>query len=107
MSALALMMTRPRPVENASRIPLVPQIMPPVGKSGPDMLHQLRYCDLGVVEQCDGCVDGFREVMRRYVGGHAYGDSLRSVDEQVGESSRKHERLLTCVVVVGLEVDCF
>jgi len=41
----------------------------------------------------------------RDVGGHADGDALGAVDQQVREAGRQHQRLAPALVVVGLEVD--
>ena len=42
--------------------------------------------------------------MGRHVGGHAHGDTRRTVDEKVGDTGGKHYRLLGGIIVVGLEV---
>ena len=49
-------------------------------------------------------VDHLTHVVRRDVGGHAHGDALAAVDQQVGESGRQHNRLLVLAVVVADEV---
>ena len=59
-----------------------------------DELHQLVGRRLRVVDQVDGGVDHLAEVVRRDVGGHADGDALAAVDQQVGEPRRQHRRLL-------------
>ena len=50
-------------------------------------------------------VDDLAEVVRRDVGGHADGDALAAVDQQVGEPRRQHRRLLAAAVVGRLHVD--
>ena len=57
-------------------MPCRPRMKPPVGKSGP--VHDLE--DLGervwrVLDQLDGGVDDFGEIVRRNVGGHADRDA--------------------------------
>ena len=99
-------MTLPRPVRYASRMPKRPQIVPPVGKSGPGMyLHELVEVDLPGC-RCRrprrrrprrGCAAGSRR--------HPDGDPPGAVDQQVGELSRQDPWLLVLLVVVGLEVD--
>ena len=68
-------------------------------------LHQLLRADLGVVEHKARRVDGFTEVVRRYVGGHADRDAVRAVDQQVREARGKNLGFLQAFVVVGLEID--
>ena len=46
-----------------------------------------------------------REVVRRNLGGHADGDAVGAVDEQVGELARQDERLAVLAVVVVDEID--
>ncbi len=58
-----------------------------------------------MVDQMDDRVDHFTEVVRRDVGGHADGDALAAVDEQVGEPGGQHFGLLGAAVVVGHHVD--
>src|SRR5690606_34842018 len=72
-----------------------------------NVLHQPVDVDPWVVDQRDGRVDHFRQVVRRYVGGHADRDAGRAVDQQVREPRRHHRRLQFLLVVVGLEVDGF
>ena len=43
--------------------------------------------------------------MRRHVGSHTYGNTGRSVYQQVGYTSREYCRLLLLIIVVGDEVD--
>ena len=81
-------------------------MMPPVGKSGPgDDLHQLVEGDVRLVDQADEAVADLAEVVRRDVGGHADGDAVGAVDEQVGELARQDERLAVLAVVVVDEID--
>jgi len=61
------------------------------GKIRPgDKLHQTRNVDGGVVDVSDASVDHFAEIVRRNVRGHAYGDTRRTVDQQIGETGRKY-----------------
>jgi hypothetical protein len=63
--------------------------------------------DLGIVEQRMQRGADVGEVVRRDVGRHAHGDAGRTVDQQVGDLGRQHQRLLLGAVVVGAEVDRF
>ena len=66
--------------------------------------HELVSRGIGVVDEHAGGVDGLAEVVRRDVGGHAHGDAVAAVDEQVGEARRQDARLGERLVVVGLPV---
>ncbi len=70
-------------------------------------LENLRQRRIGMLDQVDGGVDDFREVVRRNVGRHADGDAGRSVDQQVGNARGQDFGLDFAIVVVGLEVDGF
>ena len=70
-------------------------------------LHQLFGGDVGVVQHEARGVDGLAQVVRRDVRGHAHGDALRAVHQQVGEARGKNRGLFEALVVVGLEVDRF
>ena len=68
-------------------------------------LHQRLQVDRRVVDQGDGAVDHFAEIVRRNVGRHADGDAARAVDQQVREARRQDLRLALGAVVVVLEID--
>ena len=68
-------------------------------------LHKLVDGGVGVVDQVAGGLDRLGEVMRSDVGGHADGDALAAVDQQVGEARRQRHGLGERFVVVGLPVD--
>ncbi len=83
---------------------------PPVGKSGPLTCSRTssrseRSLFLGFVEDGDGGVDDFGEVVRRDVGGHADGDAGAAVDDEVGDARGQDGGLDGGLVVVGGEVD--
>ena len=59
----------------------------------------------GLLEHVHDGVDDLAQVVGRDVGGHAHGDALGAVDQQVGEAGREHDGLLGGAVVVGDEVD--
>ena len=67
--------------------------------------HELVSRGIGVVDEHAGGVDGLAEVVRRDVGGHAHGDAVAAVDEEVGEARRQDARLGERLIVVGLPVD--
>ena len=46
-----------------------------------------------------------RRVVRRDRGGHAHGDALRAVGEQVGKRARQHDGLALRAVVGGAKID--
>ena len=68
-------------------------------------LHELVDGGVGVVDQVAGGLDRLGEVMRGDVGGHADGDALAAVDQQVGEARRQRHGFGERFVVVGLPVD--
>ena len=70
-------------------------------------LHQLFGGDVRVVQHEARGVDGLAQVVRRDVRGHAHGDALRAVHQQVGEARGKNRGLFEALVVVGLEVHRF
>ena len=70
-------------------------------------LHQLLGGNVRVVQHEARGVDGLAQVVRRDVRGHAHGDALRAVHQQVGEARGKNRGLFEALVVVGLEVHRF
>ena len=70
-----------------------------------DELHEVVRCGLGVGEQMVHRVDDLGEVVRRDVRGHADGDALGTVHQQVGETAGENHRLLELTRVVVDEVD--
>ena len=70
-----------------------------------DDLDQLVERDVGVVDETDEAVADLAQVVRRDFGGHADGDAVGAVDEQVGELARQDQRLAILAVVVVDEVD--
>jgi len=68
-------------------------------------LEDFRHRGGGVLHEGDGGVDHLPEVVGRDAGGHADGDALAAVDEQVGEAGRENLGLDFAVVVVGAEID--
>ena len=69
------------------------------------VLQQVGERGVRVVHQRDAGVHDLRQIVRRNVGRHADGDTVRSVHQQVGNSRRQHHRLDRGVVEVGDEVD--
>ena len=70
-------------------------------------LHQFVDGDFGIAEQCEAARDGFHQVVRRDVGGHAHRDAGGPVDEQIGKSRRQYGRLELLAVVIRDEIDRF
>src|SRR5262249_47089595 len=60
----------------------------------------------GIVHQANGRLYNLGQVVRRDVGGHADGNSVRPVHQKVGNSRREDNGLQVGVVVGGLKVDC-
>ena len=57
-----------------------------------NVLHQVIGCGVRMVDEVDRGVDDLAEVVGRDVGGHAHGDALAAVDQQVREPGRQHLR---------------
>ena len=72
-----------------------------------DVLEDFGEAGFGILDQIDGGVDDFSEIVRRNVGGHADSDAARSVDDEIGDARGKNGRLDGGLVVVGNEVDGF
>ena len=60
---------------------------------------------VGIVDQRDGGVDDFGEIVRRNFCGHADGDSVGAVDQKIRNARGKNVGLDFAAVVVGMEVD--
>ena len=70
-----------------------------------DELHEVVRRRVRVVDEVGGGVDDLAQVVGRDVRGHADGDSLAPVDQQVGEPGGQQRRLLELAGVVVDEVD--
>ena len=75
-------------------MPSRPQMMPPVGKSGPGTISS-SSCSVHVrvVDHLDDRVADFAQVVRQQIARHADGDAGRAVDQQVGELAGQDGRL--------------
>jgi len=69
------------------------------------MLEEPERCDIGIIDQGADRVDDFSQIMWRDVRCHPDGYSCSSVDEQVWESGRKHDRFLSRFVVIRNKID--
>src|SRR5262245_17998286 len=72
-----------------------------------DHLYQIRGLGVRVLKELDGRFDDLTQIVRRNLGRHADGDSVRTVDQQVRHACRQDDRLLARFVVVGDEFDGF
>ena len=71
-------------------------------------LHVLQHFGqtcLRVLDQLDGGADHLVQIVGRNIGRHAYGDSVGSVHDQIGNAGRQHRGFEGAFVVVGNEVD--
>ena len=68
-------------------------------------LHQVIDRGVGIPQQVHHRCADLVEVVRRNIGGHADGNALHPVDQQVGEASRQNRRLLEFGRIVVGEVD--
>ena len=71
----------------------------------PHEAHQLVVAGAGLLKQVKHGIDDLAEVVRRNVGGHPHGDSLASVDQQVGEPGREDLGLGVAPVEVADKAD--
>src|ERR1019366_7696408 len=69
------------------------------------MFQQVGEGGVRVVHQRDTRIHNLRQIVRRNVGRHSNGDTVRSIHQQVGNSRRQHHRLDCGVVEVGDEID--
>src|SRR4029078_12769791 len=58
-----------------------------------------------IVDQRNGRIDDFAEIVRRNIRGHPDCDATGAVDQQIREPCRQHHRLALVPVVVFLKVD--
>src|SRR5262249_43244995 len=70
-----------------------------------DELQNFRQLCVRIVNERDGGVDDLRQIVRRNLRGHADGDSVRSVDQQVRNTRGKNIRLNFTAVIVRMKVD--
>ena len=70
-----------------------------------DVLHQARQVDVGVFDIGHAAVDDLAQVMGRDVGGHADGNALAAVDQEVREPAGQDAGFLLGLVKVGVPVD--
>ena len=61
----------------------------------------------GLVDHQNGCVDDFRQVVRRDLRSHAHGDPVRTVDQKIGDLGGQDRGLLRGFVKVRDEVHGF
>ncbi len=75
-------------------MPSRPQMIPPVGKSGPGTISSnSASVHFGIVDHLDDRVADLAQVVRQQVARHADGDAGRAVDQQIGELARQDGRL--------------
>ena len=65
-----------------------------------DVFHQFRGRHVRILHQGNDAVDGFPQVVRGDVGGHADGDAAGAVDNQIREPGRQDSRLFFLTVIV-------
>ena len=75
-------------------------------RSGDD-LHQLMNGQVGVIKQGYQSVHNLGQVMGRNLGRHAYGNTLGTVDQDIGNLGRQNRWFLQRVIVVGDKIDGF
>ena len=63
-------------------------------------LHQLIHRDVWIIYVCHTAIDNFAQIVGRHVGGHTYGNTRSTIDQEVRYARRHHCRLLSRVVEV-------
>src|SRR5216684_1054732 len=69
------------------------------------VLQNFRELRAGIVDERDGGVHNFRQIVRRNLGSHSDRDSVGAVDQQIGDARGKNIGFAFAAVVVGMEVD--
>ena len=69
-----------------------------------DDLHQLIDGGIRMVQQVQAGVHHFVQVVGRDIGGHAHGDTRRSIDQQIGQLAGQHDGLFQAAVVVRTKI---
>ena len=78
----------------------------PCGEVGSlDILHQLFDGDVAVVDQSDRSIDTLRQVVRRHVGSHTYGNTRSPVYQQLRYAGGQYGRFFERVIEVRGEID--
>ena len=72
-----------------------------------DELHQILAGAVRMVDQIDRAVDDLAQIVRRDVGGHAHGDAVGAVDQQVREARGQHGGLHQRFIKVWIEINRF
>ena len=70
-----------------------------------DIFHQFINGDFRIINHRAKPVHHFRQVVGRHVRRHTYGDTVRTVDEQVRYAGRQHKRFCQRAVIVRHEVN--
>ncbi len=72
-----------------------------------DVLENFGEAGLRIVDHFDRRVHDLGEVVGRDVGGHADGDAIRSVDDEVGDTRGENDGLGGALIEIGNHVDGF
>ena len=70
-----------------------------------DDLEKLFERGLRILHQSDRRIHDLSQVVRRNVGRHADGDSVRSIDQKIGNAGGKHRWLSCGLVIIRYEID--
>ena len=72
---------------------------------GLDDIDQLFDIDMRVIQNGQTGIAHIGHIVRRDIGGHADGDTAGTIDQQIRELGRQHQRLVLAAVVVRPEID--
>src|SRR5258708_2113218 len=71
-----------------------------------DNFDDLFQGDIRTLEDGQTGIDDLGQVVGRHIGGHAHGNTRRTIDQQIRDPGRQDARFLFLAVVIGDEVDC-
>src|SRR6267154_1758130 len=72
-----------------------------------NQLHHFFERSVRPIDQQNGGIHDFAQIVRRNVGGHADGDAAGAIDEEIRDARWKNEGLFACLIEIGNEVDGF
>jgi hypothetical protein len=64
------------------------------------------YARLGIFKQPNRGTYHLTQIVRRYIGCHANGDTCSAVEQQMGDARRQASRLFESAIKVGYPIDC-
>src|SRR5262249_53730231 len=72
-----------------------------------DVGHEIALSGLRIVDEMDRRLADLFQIVRWHIRRHAYGDTVRSVNQKVGYLAREVRRFFTLLVVIGDKIHRF